>query len=203
MGDVGAKVAGSFELHLVGYFPKATAVPAAWTHALHVQAICSVSHCIGKPPPKWMERWTHNQFGFFNTRADALAVVNSELVPSEVVPSDGDKVQLFAYRLLPLRFVKGDSERFGIGELSVEPLGPNPISLGFDVVSRSVSDFFECSPLSCNGMAAEVPVNRDCLIDHLSQALETATQFSRTEPEPGPYYVIEVLRDSRDSEKQT
>lgn len=43
-------------------------------------------------------------------------------------------------------------------------------------------------------MALVVAVNRHCLIDHLDAAIATATRFSVEEPEPGPYYVVEVLR---------
>jgi hypothetical protein len=68
------------------------------------------------------------------------------------------------------------------------------MSLGFDVVNKTVSAFFECSPLSCNGMANEVAVNRFCLVEDLVEAIALADRFSRDEPEPGPYYVLDVLR---------
>jgi hypothetical protein len=45
-------------------------------------------------------------------------------------------------------------------------------------------------------MAAEVPVNQYCLIDTLEEAIAAAVRFSKEEPEPGPYYVVEVLREA-------
>jgi len=66
-------------------------------------------------------------------------------------------------------------------------------------VSKSVSDGFECSPLSCNLMALEVAVTRHCLVDDLEAARELARRFSVEEPEPGPYYVVEVLRAPADA----
>jgi hypothetical protein len=70
------------------------------------------------------------------------------------------------------------------------------IRLGFDAVSKSISAFFECSPLSCNNMAAEAPVNRFCLLETLAEAMALAEHCSRGEGEPGPYYVLEVLREA-------
>lgn len=53
---------------------------------------------------------------------------------------------------------------------------------------------FGCSPLSCNGRAAEFNVNRYCLIDNLEKAIRAGEHFGRTEPEPGPYYLYQVFR---------
>jgi hypothetical protein len=52
---------------------------------------------------------------------------------------------------------------------------------------------FECSPLSCNSIAAEYPVNAHCLLDDLAMAVAAAEHFSIEQPEPGMYYIAEVL----------
>ncbi len=173
------------DLHLVGYFPKHTAVPADWCGPPHVAEICSVSDCVSAAPSGWIDHWLHNDWGFFNTPTDA------ELV----IPPGSRGFTIFAYRLLPVRFVRGRSESLAIGELAVEPLSAAFVSLGFDAVNKVYSAFFECSPLSCNGLAGEVAVNPFCLVENLEQAVALADRFSREEPEPGPYYVLEVLRD--------
>ena len=172
---------GGEQVHLAGYFPKPTAVPPGWAPEARVDEICSVSACLNSPPSGWMRRWLHNELGFFNTRADARAV--------------GPGLPLFAYRLWPFRFVEGRVEALPVPTLAIEPLGADFVSLGFDAVSRSTSTFFECSPLSCNGMAIEIPVNRFCLMDSLSEASALAERFSRGNQEPGPYHVLEVLRE--------
>jgi hypothetical protein len=174
-------------LRLVGYFSKKTAVPAGWSTSAtsaHVTEICSVSGCVATPPEGWIDHRLHNEWGFFNTQLDA------ELV----VPSGCDGFTVFAYRLLAVQFAHGRSKRLAIGDLSVEPMPYGFMSLGFDVVNKTVSAFFECSPLSCNGMANEVAVNRFCLVEDLVEAIALADRFSRDEPEPGPYYVLDVLR---------
>jgi len=172
------------ELVLVGYFLKRTSVPKdAWVPASVVE-ICSVSDCLNRSPEGWIDLWLHNDLGLYNTCDDARGIVVDQ----------AEEYSLFAFRLLPARFVKGNREPLTIPALSVEPLRKGFVSLGFDVVSKSNSHFFECSPLSCNGLAQEVPVNRFCLVDTLAEAQSLADRCSREEPEPGPYYVLEVLR---------
>lgn len=165
------------ELSLAGYFAKTTALPKdCWTPP-HVTEICSVSTCL-TTPVDWISKWRHNELGFFNTPADARV----------------EGFSLFAYRILPRVFRKEGAESLELPPLPVEPLGANWVSLGFDAVSRSLSAFFECSPLSCNGMAREIAVNRFCLIDTLDAAIAAAQRFAIEQPEPGEYYVLEVLR---------
>lgn len=173
------------ELTLVGYFLKRTARPDGWLLPESVVEVCSVSDCINPSPDGWIDRWLHNELGFFNTRDDARTMV----------ADPGPDFHLFAYRLLPLRFTKTGREPFSLPTVSPEPLTADFLSLGFDVVSKSVSDFFECSPLSCNGLAQETPVNRYCLVNTRTEAESLADRFAREEPEPGPYYVLEILRE--------
>ena len=77
---------------------------------------------------------------------------------------------------------------------------PDPIpgsfqTLGFDSVCKSTRGVlgFECSPLSCNGLAEEWPVNEFCLFPSLGDAIAGAVRFAADQPEPGAYFVVEVL----------
>jgi hypothetical protein len=171
-------------LVLIGYFPKRRTPAPEQLRAAGVEEICSVSECLAPGPKDWVEAWLHNAHGCFNNPDDARRVIGEET----------GEFQILAYRLLPLRFRKGHAEPIEVSPPEITPLPPGFRSLGFDVVSRSVSDGFECSPLSCNLMAVEVGVNRHCLVDDLETARGLARRFSVEEPEPGPYYVIEVLR---------
>lgn len=182
------------QLKLVGYFAKRSASPEAWREwctgsvpTSTVREICSVSNCLTGAPEGWVERWLHNDLAFFNTVADALSVV----------PPGESGFSLFAYRLLPRRFTKGEAVDLALPTLPVQPFPASFRSLGFDVVSKSMVDsvpYFACSPLSCNGMAAEVRVNAYCLLDSLETAIDVATDLSRDQPEPGDYFVLDVLR---------
>jgi hypothetical protein len=184
-------------LLLLGYLPKRRTPAPAWLDNPTVEEICSVSECMASAPPGWIDCWVHNDFGFCNSVEKALSLV----------PPGDDSYALYAFEILPLRFSKG-----GTSELTIdhpldrdqhlfEPVNPEPLSsgflpLGFDVASNTVTPFFECSPLSCNNMAASVVVNRHCLIDELSMARSIALRFSLEEPEPGDYFVLQVLRRS-------
>ncbi len=172
------------ELTLAGYFPKVTAVPADWSLPAHLTEICSVSNCVNRAPARWVELWLHNQLWLFDSPGDARLGIGD----------DPRAFEIFAYRLAPLRFVEGRTEPWPVERVAVEPLPADFQSLGFDAVSASHGVQFECSPLSCNRMAAEIPVNRYCLVDTLEDAIAAAVRFSSEQPEPGPYHVLEVLR---------
>jgi len=45
-------------------------------------------------------------------------------------------------------------------------------------------------------MAGAFRANKHCLLDTLDEALRVARHFSIEEPEPGPYYVVEVLEET-------
>lgn len=156
--------------------------------ASHVEEIASVSDCISGGPKDWVTAWKHNDYGFFDTAELAL----------ERVPADRRAaVDLYAYELYPMRYEDGL-------EWSIELSPPGATApetpyeeLGYDVVSRSVSSFFECSPLSCNGLASEIPTNAFCLIEEIDVARMFARECESMGCEPGPYFVFGVWRRPR------
>ena len=114
---------------------------------------------------------------------------------------------LFAYRMFPVRFAGGLEEAYEVEPGDLEPVQPLPadyVSLGLDLVNRCCGSLFECSPLNCNGHYDTVTVNRYCLLDQLETAMQLARHWSSGHydvrgsyigpAEPGPYFIIEVLR---------
>jgi hypothetical protein len=94
------------------------------------------------------------------------------------------------------RYRKGEALEVAIpADVRPEAVPPAFVSLGYDAVSKSSESVlgFECSPLSCNSMALEFAVNEFCLFDSEAAATAGATAFSSIEPEPGDYYIVEVL----------
>lgn len=81
-----------------------------------------------------------------------------------------------------------------IPEIGVTPLDSDFSPVGWDVVSRSTGQTFECSPLSCNLMAMDFPTNRFCLFAEFGSARELALSADNRGCEPGPYHVVEVWR---------
>jgi hypothetical protein len=169
----------------VGFLPKRTAPRDAWLKAPDVEEIASVSECISPGPEGRFTHWKHNDLGFYDT--EALA--------NEVAAGDLD---LYAYRLCPRAWRDADTAEF---EVRAAP-GDVPADydfLGYDLATRLHSTFFECSPLSCNGLAAEIPVNRHCLLPDLESALAAAAALApaSTGREPGDLYLLEVHRKRR------
>jgi len=173
---------------LIGYLPKRVERRPEWLNNPIVLDICSASHCISAPPEGWIDRWLHNEYGVFPDEPSAR----------KVMPDDQAHLyELHAYRLFPVRFDEGREEPFAIPPLTVQPLRSSFTRLGYDAVSCGAgSDYFafECSPLSCNHAAEQFEVNEHCLVDTPQRAMELALAFSSGNWEPGPYYVVEVLR---------
>ena len=171
---------------LAGYFPKDVELRPDWLADPRVEQICSVSKCISKGPKGWIDLWLHNDLGWYD----------SPEIARRAIPKDGRGFQVLAYWILPVVVQRATRKPLQLPELSVSPMPATFELLGFDVVSKSASDFFECSPLSCCNLASEFPVNRYCLLETRDAAEAAAEQFAREEPEPGPYYIFQVWRDA-------
>ena len=170
-----------------GYFVRQIVARPNEMVAPGVREICSVSECMSSGPEDWIQRWLHNSWGWFNRIADALAVVP---------PGKESNHRLFAYRMYPEIFTAGGRLPLEVPhDVRPEPVGVDFRSLGFDSAGRSMRSSLglECSPLSCNGLAAEIPVNEYCLFPELREAIAGAERFALEQPEPGDYYVVEVL----------
>jgi hypothetical protein len=172
-----------------GYFAKQVNTNPGWLGEAVVREVCSVSLHVSTNPESWVERWLHNGFGWFNRPADARAVLPPDQAPA---------FRLFGYRVYPYVFRAGVPYELAVpADVRPDPIPGTFRSLGFDSVSKSMESVlgFECSPLSCNSMAAEMAANEYCLFDSLDEAIAGATRFSVEQPEPGDYYVVEVLEE--------
>ncbi|RYD83747.1 MAG: hypothetical protein EOP84_07430 [Verrucomicrobiaceae bacterium] len=172
----------------IGYFPKRTEKRPDWLSAAGVEEVCSMADCVSSGPDGWLNHWRHNEMWVYDTPALAWSVVPSET---------RGEFDLYAYFLFPLHFVEGREEPFQIPALNPAPLDASFHRLGYDLVSRWANSTFEHSPLSCNHLAEEIPVNRFCLIDDAQTVLRLASEVEAMGAEPGPYHVVEVWRQTR------
>jgi hypothetical protein len=175
-------------LVLIGYFPKKAHFPdwLNWLNAHGVTAIGSVCQCSSSGPDNWVDHWTHNELWVYSSIAAAVAVVPQ---------AERGDYELHAYRMLAVQWDEGIETPVALPPLDVQPLPGDFQSIGFDAVSREKgTTAFGHSPLSCNGMAQKIPTNQHCLLDSIEDAKRTALEFSRGNVEPGPYFVVEVLR---------
>ncbi|MBI3415804.1 MAG: hypothetical protein HY043_10900 [Verrucomicrobia bacterium] len=170
---------------LIGYFPKRTMKRPDWLKAAGVEEVCSVSNCVSEDPDGWRDEWRHNEMWVYDTPELALSII-PETVRSEF--------ELYAYKMFPVVFIDGQQQPFEIPNLHVQPLPGYFERLGVDIVSRSAGSSFECSPLSCNHMAEQVEVTRQCLLEDVDVAFRLAAEFEAGGCEPGPYHVMEVWR---------
>jgi hypothetical protein len=169
---------------LIGYFPKKTSRLPELLEALNVEEVCSVSNCISEGPVNWIDAWKHNSHWVYDT---------PELAASVIGENEG-VFEMYAFKQYPIRVDSGEIQDEPVSEPNVNPLMQDYEFLGYDAVSRSNGNAFECSPLSCNYGAKKMAVNSHCLFDSLDEAIKGAKTFSRGSWEPGPYYVIEVFR---------
>ena len=156
-----------------------------WLDAPQVKEICSTSRCISQDFADYTLYWRHNDFWLFDSPAvirDLVAehgidVADARLFFYEAYESEWDDD-----RWVPLRLAGDFPPR-------VEP-PPTSRLLGYDVVTWG--DAPECSPLSCNHMASELPANTHCLFDTL-EAAKAAIDANRFEGcEPGIYRILAV-----------
>jgi hypothetical protein len=173
---------------LIGYFPKHILPRPDWLKAPHVLDICSVSECMSPGPKDWISLWRHNDMFLYDSEESARSVARDR--------SENGPFEILAYRIVPTLFNNGHPEPFALPALGVQELSGDFQLLGFDIVSRSMGACFECSPLSCNGIAESEAVNAHCLVDDAETAVRLALAFSsQVIPcEPGPYCIMEVWR---------
>ena len=174
------------KLTLLGYLPKEIVNTPEFRSGWRPTELASVSCCIARPPAGWIDRWQHNDWGFFD---------DPEVAWSLVPRDDRQAFRLYAYAMYPVQILgQGEEERLELRSPGARPLTDDFRPLGWDAVSRSMADFFECSPLSCNLLADDWSTNAWCLLDRLEDALALARAAEDIGAEPGPYYVFQVWR---------
>jgi hypothetical protein len=168
----------------VGYFPKKTQPrPPEYLKETKVEEICSVSSCIAKAPADYINKWIHNDVGFYDNEALAW----------QVVGEDHAGFELYAYKVYPLEFDKGEVRPWKVPiqlHLDFDKFS----FIGFDLVTRAGCSEFAHSALSCNAGADNFPVNKFCLMDKYQSAFQACVEVSNGKYEPGPYYLFEIYR---------
>jgi hypothetical protein len=176
-----------------------------WLTDPRVSDIGNVSACISNRPAGWVDRWDFNAAGFYDTR---------ELAAAALKGAEYSIATLFMYQFYPIRFdamggavaVQIESV-FGGGAVSLPTTTlPEPTHFwGFDVVQRwaerrpghvddvlALGGGFGCSPLSCNNLSSEFPVNRHCLFNGWNNTVRAARRLAVRQPDQGCYYIFGV-----------
>lgn len=174
----------------IGYMYKVMAQRPDWVSASNVEDLYSVSDHGSKDFAKYVHYWRHNGWWLFDHPDTMKKIAQEQGI-------DVSSMTLFYYEALERQFDESTREW---SEFEPEPSFPTYVERpraarleGFDVVTFCAGNSPECSPLSCNSLAGEIPVNRHCLFetkDQAKAALETG-KFDNTEP--GPFRIIAVF----------
>jgi hypothetical protein len=191
------------ELHSVkpiGYLPKRT-MKFVSENMGRAEEACSVSCCLSNAPRDALSLGRHNPMGLYWSETLALSVI-----PPAERPTAYD---FYSYFMAPIAFDDDgeprdldDEENRTMLEAAkhVEPMNSDYLQLGWDIVGSSLGwsdgQVFECSPLTCNGLAREINTNRHGLIDGLDRAFAVVPRIIRGPSEPGTYYLVQVWRKS-------
>ncbi|MEL6790759.1 MAG: hypothetical protein AAFO78_09325 [Pseudomonadota bacterium] len=172
-----------------GYMLKTVLPRPSWINNQDVNDIFAISSCCSKDFADYIKYWRHNGYWLFNKPADMDQIIFREGV-------DRSKLTLFYYEIYEYQFDEDERvwTRFDI-EKSFETnvVKPNSATLqGVDVVSYSVGTNPECSPLSCNSLADEFPVNSHCLFSTFSEAKEMLESGRFDNCEPGPFRIFSI-----------
>ncbi|WP_421868837.1 hypothetical protein [Motiliproteus sp.] len=174
-----------------GYMYKSVVTKPDWLESDRVEAIYSLSGCVSEDFCDWIGHWKHNGYWLFDSPEvmEALAAANG---------IDLAGMTLFFYRFYHRQWneLTGSWEGFQ-PEASLPTqvkLPERAVAAGYDVTSFSAQNAAECSPLSCNRMAQEIPVNSHCLLSSVEVAKRLIESGTFAHCEPGPYRIVEVCR---------
>ena len=171
----------------VGYMAKRVSKRPDWLKATQVIDIYSVSGCVSSDFTDYIEYWKHNGFWFFDTpevirgiaQENAIELEGTSLFYYEVHEMEFDGEKWIAYGPDP-------SFHTNVVVLSSKRLE------GFDVATFSCRNLPECSPLSCNRLAEELPTNSHCLFASFEEAEMNIKNGTFNNSEPGPYRIFSV-----------
>lgn len=172
----------------VGYMAKRVE-KAVWWKTDCVKDIYSVAGCTSKFFCDYVHYWKHNGFWFFDS-----PYIIQDLASSEEMDLIG--TTFFYYECYELQY---DMEHSKWTSFEPEKSFPTNVEIpdekhlhGYDIVSFSGQTTPECSPLSCNGLAAHVSTNEHCLLESFDEAKQLLETNEIKDCEPGPYRIFAV-----------
>jgi hypothetical protein len=172
-----------------GYMFKKVVRRPDWLKAGNVNDIYSLSGCLSENFTDYFGYWKHNGYFLFNSPAVMEKIVRDNNL-------DLIGVTLFYYEVFENEF-DDNLKRWS----TFEPEASFPTNVeepkwaqleGYDVTTFSVGASPECSPLSCNGLAAKVAANRHCLFESFEQAKQSLEAGKFDSSEPGPFRIFAV-----------
>jgi hypothetical protein len=170
-----------------GYLAKRIFTKPDWLRAPHVTDIYSLSGCMSEVFADYVVFWKHNGFWLF----DSPEVIKNIAQENSI---DLAGTTLFYYEVYENEFDGNTWRSYGPDPSFITNVAvPMDKHLeGFDVVTFWNQNLPECSSLSCNGLAEEIPTNSHCLLDSFSAAEKYLKDGAFNDSEPGPYRIFSV-----------
>jgi len=172
-----------------GYMLKHVARRPAWLKAPLVDDIYSVSGCVSANFADYVPYWKHNGYWLFDAPAAMRALAQANAL-------DLAGTTLFYYEVFEEEFDEAARSWTGFApdaSLPTHVEKPSAPRLeGYDVATFWARTSPECSPLSCNGLAENLGVNRHCLFASLAAARQALDAGAFDKSEPGPFRVFAV-----------
>jgi hypothetical protein len=180
----------------IGYIYKTVVPRTGWLKTPNVADIYSASGCASEYFDNYYTNyWKHNGYWFFDTPR-----IIEDLAKTAKIDLSG--MTLFYYEAHEQEFDEktGTWSAFAAdSSFKTDVRAPAEKHLwGFDVVQVLVHSDLGCSPLSCNGLAEKLPVNRVCLFDTFEQAKDTLDRGLFVKCEPGPFRIVAVYTPGDD-----
>jgi hypothetical protein len=173
----------------IGYMAKRVEARPEWLKAAGVVDLYSVSGCISRDFADYIPYWKHNGYWFF----DSPRVI-TQAAGAHSIDLSGTKLFYYeayerAFDVTLEQWVAFEPEPSFATNVAV----PAARTLeGYDVVAFNVGTSAECSPLSCNGLAAEIETNQHCLLRSLEEAQQLLESGRFDNSEPGPFRILAV-----------
>jgi hypothetical protein len=169
-----------------GYMAKRLQTPKGF-HIGGVADVYSVSDCVNADFADYIPYWKHNGYWLF----DSPQVIRTAAQENSV---QLDGTSLFYYEAYEMEF---DGKVWSPFEsepsIPTNVIPPQKKVLeGFDVVTFYARNVPEHSPLSCNGLAKEIPTNQHCLLESFAEAHDRLNGGAFNNAEPGPYRIFAV-----------
>ncbi|MBI5366463.1 MAG: hypothetical protein HZA54_05470 [Planctomycetes bacterium] len=173
----------------VGYMAKRVSLRPEGLKAERVEDIFSVSGCVSKCFADYLKYCMHNGYWFFDSPEIIRRLAHEHSI-------DLAGTSLFFYEVHELEFADTTGrwmpfEPEGSFQTHVTP-PTRKVLEGYDVVTFHAGTDPECSPLSCNYLAAHVETSRHCLLPSLERAQQLLREGIFKNTEPGPFRVFAV-----------
>jgi hypothetical protein len=169
-----------------GYMAKHVCAKPECLRADQVVDIYSVSACMNDNfAADYINFWKHNGYWLFDSPEIIRCIARDQSI-------DIEGTHLFYYEVYEQEFDGKTWNSFlPDGDVNVVTPAHKRIE-GFDVVTFYCGTSPECSPLSCNSLAVDIPTNSHCLLPSFDDAYSRLNLGEFEHSEPGPYRIFAV-----------